>query len=412
LTSSNVRAYAPIDPLAKPASSANPSSLSEPLRLVTGVGHTLFQRRGAVLVYRSELSKSDGTVVSAIPVRVAKDLYGRPETSVPEIIAVRIGPKEVYEQHTFKYDGRGDDAQLSPLVNGAPVQLENKLIIVGSLEEDSDRFQGRSGPELLAWALLARMARADEAVGPRPLESPLLFAALLIVFPVTSVAVYQVTLRRRKTRERVMWLAAGFAVLLAVCGLGGVVAALYALGHLYAQVTLVVVAIVVAVAVACFATFHGQLLASLEADLESGKLQAAEIYDVFISYSREPSNAKWVEEHVCKPLASARHQDGTPFKIFFDTRSIRLGDFWYRRLALAIAASRHFVPIYSDDYFDKAFCQHEMTLALARSVKKPDFILPLRRTSKPVPPGYDHIQHVDVAAQPDFIKNVLSVCAR
>jgi len=52
LTSSNIRVYAAIDPFAKPASSTNLSSLSEPLRLVTGVGHTLFQRRGGVLVYR------------------------------------------------------------------------------------------------------------------------------------------------------------------------------------------------------------------------------------------------------------------------------------------------------------------------------------------------------------------------
>jgi hypothetical protein len=68
--------------------------------------------------------------------------------------------------------------------------------------------------------------------------------------------------------------------------------------------------------------------------------------------------------------------------------------------------------VYSDDYFDKAFCVHELTLALARSAQKAQFILPLLRTAKPVPPGYDHIQHIVVTAQPQFIEEVVAWCLK
>jgi hypothetical protein len=228
------------------------------------------------------------------------------------------------------------------------------------------------------------------------------------VLPAGSAVVFRAVRSRMKgTRARTWW-ASCAAVLFSLVCLIILVAVIYALGHLYTQVTLVFIAVIVAVAIACFAVFHEELLASLQADLESGKLQAAESYDVFISYSRDSGNAKWVEEQVFKPLCAARRVDGTPLNIFFDTRSIRVGDFWYRRLALAIAGSRYFVAVYSDDYFKKAFCLHELTLALARSAQKPDFVLPLLRTSNPVPPGFDHIQHIDVRQKPDFIEELLA----
>jgi len=410
LAKAGVKRYAAIDLSAKRPFAGTVDSLSAPLRYVDGVAHTQFQQRSGVLVYASELHRTDGTVISAMPIRVAKDLFGRPEAATEETITVRIGPKDAHLLHTLKWQRRADKQQrLSPLVESVPASIDKHLVIVGSLDEDSNRFAGRSGPELLAWALLARMARTDAAVGPRPLDSPVLFAGLLIVLPAGSVFAFRVLRSWLGGQRRRTWSAAA-AILLGLCCLVILVAALFALGRLYTQVTLVFIGIVVSVALAGFSVFHRELLASLEADLESGKLQTAETYDVFISYSREASNAKWVEEHVYKPLLAARRADGTPLNIFFDTRNIRVGDFWYRRLALAVAASRYFVPVYSDDYFDKAFCVHELTLALARSAQKAQFILPLLRTAKPIPPGYDHIQHIDVATQPQFIEEVVAWC--
>jgi hypothetical protein len=410
LAHAQVKRYAAVD-LSTRTSSGTVSALSVPLRLVDGIGHTEFQQRSDVLVYASEIARADGTVVSAMPVRVAKDLFGRPEAAMPETITVRIGPKDAFRQHAWSWQPQPNaGGQLLAPATAAGARLDQRVVIVGSLEEDANRFAGRSGPELIAWALVARMARSDEATGPRPLDSPLLFAASLVVFPLGSASIFLGIRSRFAPSATRTWWAAAAAVLLGLCCLVLLVGGLYALGHLYTQVTLVFVGIVIAVALAGLSAFHRELLASLEADLESGKLEAAEAYDIFISYSREPANAKWVREHVFEPLAHARHADGRPLSVFFDTRNLRVGDFWYRRLALAIAGSRYFVPVYSEDYFKKAFCVHELTLALARCARKPDFILPLARTTDPVPPGYDHIQHIDVSKTPDFIAQILARC--
>jgi hypothetical protein len=306
LGKAGVKRYAAIDLFAKRPSAGTDDSLSTPLRYVDGAAHTQFQQRSGVLVYTSEVHRTDGTLVSAMPVRVAKDLFGRPEAAIGETITVRIGPKDAQRLHTLKWQRQADGRQrLSPLAENVPASIDKRVVIVGSLDEDSNRFAGRSGPELLAWALLARIARTDAAVGPRPLDSPLLFAGLLIVLPAGSVFAFRAVRSRLGGQRGRTWWSAAVAILLGLGCLVILVAALFAVDRLYTQVALVFIAIVVAVALAGFSAFHRELLASLEADLESGKLQTAESYDVFISYSRETSNAKWVEEHVYKPLLAA-----------------------------------------------------------------------------------------------------------
>jgi TIR domain len=406
LAQRGVRVYAARDPFEHQPSTANRAVL----RHLHGVGHTAFGTRGGVLLYRAEITRRDNTTLTALPIRVTRDIFQLPEAALPETLAVRLGATDAARAHSARW-GHGAGA-LVPLDASAAVALDQRFVIVGSFAADADRFDARSGPELLAWALLARLARSDAQVGPRVLDSPWLYAFLLIVVPGLSAVSFRAAYKRLAGRPRAPLFSSALAITAGIATLAGMVAALFALGHLYCQVTLPAIGVLIAVALASLAAFSRELLASLQADLESGRLQASETYDVFISYSREPRNAQWVEEQVFKPLLAARHSDGTPFKVFFDTRNLRLGDFWYRRLALAIAGSRYFVPVYSDDYFDKAFCMHEMTLALARSAQKANFILPLRRTQKPVPAGYEHIQHVDVGARPDFIDEIIAHCAR
>lgn len=390
-----VRRFAAVDLRERPGGGADP--IAPALQQVDGVGHTEFGTRAGVLLYPLQRKSASGTTVDALPLRVAADLYGIHDDSGARSAAVRLGARDALPAHLLREIGARD----------AP-RLDGRIVIVGSLADDDARFDGRSGPELLAWALAARIARVDTLPGAQPLDAPWLALALTIAVPGLAVLVFNGVRRRIRAPARnriaaIVALSAGLATLAAV------VAALLALGHLYAQVTLTALGLGVAVALAWVAAFQGELLASLQADLESGKLQASERYDVFISYSHEPANAKWVEDNVVRPLSQARHADGRPFTVFFDTRNLRLGDFWYRRLALAIAGSRHFVPVYSDDYFLRAFCLHEMTLALARSAQKPEFILPLLRTDKPVPAGYEHIQYIDARAGA-FIERLIERC--
>jgi hypothetical protein len=383
--------------------------------LLDGHGHTLFQQYAGVLVYPPQLELPDlaagvSKSLDALVVRIAQDRFGRPPAASAQPIVVTLGDPQAYRRHTLVWDFAG--GELRPLENDVKAPLDERIVIVGSLAADKPHRQTRAGPELLAWALMERVARVDEATAPRLLDSPILFASLLLLLPAGSAAVFHVARGRLGLLRGRDWLTAMVAVLAGIALLVAVAGALRVLGLLYVQVTLVIAGIVAAVALAWFAAFQREVLASLSADLESGKLQAAESYDVFISYSRAPANASWVEEHVFQPLAGATRADGRALRVFFDRSSLRLGDFWYRRLALAIAGSRYFVPIYCDEYFDKAFCIHEITLAMARCAQRPGFVLPIRRTSKPVPEGYGHIQHVDVAQDPKFIEQVLARVTR
>lgn len=401
-----IRRYGAIDVDGEDGTKALPSS---PRQLMDGVGHTRFERRGSVLLYAPQLRSDEGMVIEALAVRAAADLYATKERFAAPRVAVRLGAPSVLHDHLWHWREAGDPAgRLIPDAPHKDASLDGRIVIVGSLEKDADRFDGRTGPELLGWALSGRIARADSITGPQPLDAPALALALLVLVPALSASAFLAARKRIHLAARTP-LAALVAATGAALVLAAVVAVLVALGRLYAQVTLVMLASLAAIAFAWLHAFQREALASLHADLEGGKLQAAESYDVFISYSREPRNAQWVEAQVYKPLSLAHHPDGRPLKVFFDTRSLRLGDFWYRRLALAIAGSRHFVAVYSDDYFDKSFCLHEMTLALARSAQKADFILPLLRTSKPIPAGYEHIQYID-ARQPGFIDEIVARC--
>lgn len=414
LAAHDVGVYAAVNPLDESGYPAADymSRHAQPIYrdVLDGHGHTLFRQYAGVLVYPPQLelpALGDGIAksVDALVVRIAQDRFGRPAAGSSHPIVVTIGSAQAYRRHTLAWQPQA--SELSPLEAGGVTSLDGRIVIVGSLAADRPPHQSRAGPELLAWALMQRMARIDEAGSPRLLDSPILFASLLLLLPAASAGLFGAVRARVPVLRGRDWLTAAIAVLAGAAVLAALVVALRVLGWLYVQVTLVAFAIVAAVALAWLAAFQREVLASLGADLESGKLQASESYDVFISYSRTPENARWVEQHVLRPLTEARRADGDRLRVFFDTRSLRLGDFWYRRLALGIAASRYFVPVFSDDYFNKAFCLHEMTLALARCAQRPDFVLPVLRTRKPVPEGYDHIQHVD-AADPKFMDQVLA----
>jgi hypothetical protein len=78
-----------------------------------------------------------------------------------------------------------------------------------------------------------------------------------------------------------------------------------------------------------------------------------------------------------------------------------------KRPALAYIIA--YLPIVIILYFLPGWCLREMTLALARGAQKPDFILPLLRTARPIPAGHEHIQYIDRARE-DFIGRLVARC--
>ena len=87
-------------------------------------------------------------------------------------------------------------------------------------------------------------------------------------------------------------------------------------------------------------------------------------YDVFISYASE--EREWVRDHVFRPLRQCRRQDGRPPKIFFDVSregGIDAGQQFVEALTEALHSSRHIVPVFSELYLRKDFCDWELSQA-------------------------------------------------
>ncbi|MBM4259348.1 MAG: toll/interleukin-1 receptor domain-containing protein [Deltaproteobacteria bacterium] len=153
-------------------------------------------------------------------------------------------------------------------------------------------------------------------------------------------------------------------------------------------------------------TFGVSLIAALlfrqKMDMDSPQRLTASTHDVFISYSRTPAeNLEWVSKHVVSQLEKAG------LGVWFDKKSLFLGTSWYEKIAQGIQGSRYFIPIYSADCFKKDFCRVELELAAIRRAHETAFILPLARVKTDIPPGYQHINFIDVNERPDFINVVL-----
>ena len=265
---------------------------------------------------------------------------------------------------------------------------------------------------MLAWALIERTGGADTASAQRPLTSGWVLLGLMIVIPALSMAA-NFPLRRLSFIARYgPWAVTAAAITLGLALISLWVALTFLLGHVYPRVTLVAISVVVANLLAGLATRQLALRRALEVQVNADPDGQTARYDVFISYSRTPENAQWVKEYVFEPLRKFRDERGQTLRIFFDTQSIKTGSSWYGTLVEAINSSRHFVAIYSADYFDKKFCRFEMERAAIKRVHQSDFIVPILREPVTVPGEFDHIQYIDARTNPDFITVVLAQVQR
>lgn len=101
-------------------------------------------------------------------------------------------------------------------------------------------------------------------------------------------------------------------------------------------------------------------------------------HDVFISYAREDS--EWVRTHLYEPLRRCRTADGRPPRVFFDVgeHGVQVGQDFLTAIESAIERVLKFVPVYSDRYFEKEMCFHELRLARTRDpLFDKQFLLPV-----------------------------------
>jgi hypothetical protein len=138
--------------------------------------------------------------------------------------------------------------------------------------------------------------------------------------------------------------------------------------------------------------------------LVTGIMEGGEVYDVFISYSRGDSD--FVKNDLYLPLSEFKKPDGSRLKIFFDQKSIGIGELFTTKYMRAIVDSKLFVPVMSEEYYKKNHCRNEMDLAVKRKIEKLMNLCIIAIDYKYVPEEFTNINFVDITKQTDFISTL------
>lgn len=421
----SVPVYAGINPLkggtrGKDDVELDPDYMSKHAQNVYGIlhgsGHTMFNHLFGVLHYKPRLDFPDGRTLWSLPVILAKDLRGVPYRDDP--VFVHLGSVEELHQRTYIYHHAEPDnrpfftAYNSESETSRPATVKpdfrGKIVVVGSLKEDKEKFNALSGPDVLSFAISERILPKESSMRAELLESPLLLFIVMTGFAVLAVTVFWLMFRKLPGLRAHHWLVALVSAGICLVLLALWVSGLSMLNKVYPQISLVVISVLVSLGFTGWYTKRGLERKLILPPEDKRKKGAEELpnYDVFISYARTPENCAWVKANVYEKLIGLKKSDGSPLRVFFDERGIEPGEDWYTKLALAIVGSRFFLPVYTAEYFERKFCQFEMEKAAPRQVDLKDFIIALAREDVVVPKQYEGIQYLDVRKSPDFIERI------
>lgn len=370
---------------------------------LTGYGHTELDLFSDVLSYEAEVAipAKPGTqirqTVLALPVRVARDLNWRQDIP-PGALVLPVGDQEKIDAQTFMFKhplgevSGGRFVRSSAVSSPASPSLNEKIVVIGSVEKDVHRGAPQAGPKLVTWALNERQYRDASAF--QPLDHPALVLTQILAFAAFTVLVFALLFKYVKRLQTHPLVTASLSAGIAAAGLGVIGA------------TMLILKYVTPVGLTLFSIVLTGLLAWRYAFkfLVTGVAEGSGKYDVFISYSRQ--HGDWVVKNVYEPLKVMRRADGSELSVFFDRTSIGLGEAFTAKYMRAIVDSRFFIPIFSDDYFSKNHCQNEMDVAYKRSVEKKIAILPIAFGGQSVPEIYSHLNYLDVEVNPQFIEGV------
>jgi hypothetical protein len=357
--------------------------------------HTMFEERMGVLFYKHELylprNYGGYEVVEALVSKVARDLnVGEDELVQYSEFVVPLGNEESINNHTYPFIHAG--TRVTGGTFSRELDITEKVIIVGSLEADYLKEIDKTGTHLLAWALYDQFR--GNALAKQPLDHPAAIITLILLFAFFTVLIFALIfkyVKRLQTKPLLIAILSFVAGTLLLLAFGAII---------------LVSGKVIPVGLILMGMFIAALLAWRYAHkfLVTGIAEGGEKYDVFISYSR--GNKDWVIKNVYEPLNELRTSEGDKLNIFFDQKSIGIGEAFTSKYMWGIVDSRFFIPIISDEYYGKNHCKNEMDLAYKRSVEKLINILPIAFSYEVVPQIYTHINFSDISKNPDFFSSI------
>ena len=373
----------------------------------SGRYHTLFYAEKNMAQYENDIYlKSlmfDSVLVESLALRVAMDLgdsqiMKREKKRRGSIVP--YGPVTEMEKRTFVFnpDNNLATGNFEPAVENdstsVAFDMDKKILIVGDANNDLIKTGNAQipGPYLLTWAISDLL---DENIRLMlPIENLYVIIGQMLFFAFFVVLIFALIFKYVKLLQTK-------PIIIAVLSfIGGIV-----LLFIYYKLILTFKSVIpVGQTVASMLVAAALSWRFAHKFLVTGVAEGAQKYDVFLSYSH--SQSEWVIKNVYEPLSAFRKPDGDKLNIFFDKKSIGVGEAFTSKYMWAIVDSKYFVSVISDDYYGKNHCRNELDLAVNRMVEKKLTIKMIAFNFKAVPEPYNTFDFLDITEKPDFIESI------
>lgn len=269
------------------------------------------------------------------------------------------------------------------------VNIDDKFLVIGDLKNDFSQEVNIPGTYIMAWALNDQLN--GNTIAKQPFNEPVVIIGQLLFFSffvIVNFALLFKYVKRLQTKPILL------AIIAYIVGSGFLF--LYGILILSINKVPLIGLTLIGMLVAAFLSWRFAYKF-----LVTGIAEGSQKYDVFISYSHGDSD--WVKENVFQPLDAFRKPNGDKLNIFFDTKSIGIGEPFTSKYMWGIVDSKVFIPVISEEYYGKNHCKNEMDLAYKRSVEKLLDILPIVFSYEVVPQIYTHINFLDITVNQNFM---------
>ena len=335
--------------------------------------------------------------IVSLPVKVVNDLNVHKKKEIDTTVSIQyplplklpFDPASIKENSfVFTNDTLLTGIQKFSKLNPS-IDLSNKFVIIGFPSDNPNVGEYKvPGPYLVASALVDQL-NGNEFTKP-PHDNIAVQLAMMLVFALFVCLIFAVLykyVKKLQTKPHFI------SVLSLVIGL----LLLFGYGYSFLEHTIIRPALpTLSMVWASVLAWH-----FTKKFLVTGIMEGGEVYDVFISYSHGDSS--WVKQNLFMPLNEFKRPDGSKLSIFFDEKSIGVGELFTTKYMRSIVDSKLFVPVMSEEYYRKNHCKNEMDLAVKRHVEKLIGLCIIALDYKYVPEEFTHINYVDIKNQTDFM---------
>lgn len=366
----------------------------------SGRYHTFFYPDNDVANYENDIHLFSGMFDSVLIESLASKVYTDLTDAKPlpkrdgSVVPIRSSAEISSKTYTFIADSILSTGTFQLAEGTIPIDIDKNIVIVGDIKNDLVDFGNKEipGPYILTWALSDLLGNNSNV--KLPIENLYLIIGQILFFSFFVVLVFALLFKYAKSLQTKPAVIAVAAIIITTVFL--VIYGKIILGFNYVIPAGHTIAAMLAASVLCWRFAYKFLV--------TGVAEGAQKYDVFISYSR--SQGEWVDKNVYEPLAAFRKPNGDKLNIFFDKKSIGVGEAFTAKYMWAIVDTKNFIAVLSEDYYNKNHCRNELDCAVKRKVEKLLKIQMIAFSDKAVPEAFNSFNYLEKNRNPDFIKTI------